>query len=271
MIPSKTIFSRYFDIFAASDFDYTKIGHRVEIPKFSRLILSNLLNQSKEKFQKESTLLRIDGEVLIIGDLHGNILDLLRILNAHFYTHDKFLFIGDFVDRGDFSIEVISLLLALTIEHPTRFFLIRGNHEFQEINRKYGFYDEIMTEYKDESLFNKFNDVFNYLPIAAIVNSVNFCVHGGIAETLKNVSQIERLERPIVDFSKQMIRDMMWSDPFDSDSSMYGIGERGKGCCYSYIACRIFFNDNPPLQKIIRGHECVNHGIKLSCSNKVIM
>lgn len=90
----------------------------------------------------EKTLVELHAPLNIIGDLHGQFTDLLRFLTARDFHHETFLFLGDYVDRGTRSLEVLCLLFALKIRFPNRFILLRGNHETEEINRIFGFYDE---------------------------------------------------------------------------------------------------------------------------------
>ncbi|OHT15297.1 Serine/threonine-protein phosphatase PP1-2 [Tritrichomonas foetus] len=241
------------------------------VPKFSQILLNGLIKESLPTIMNEPILLKITGDVIIVGDLHGNIFDLLRIFQ-HFYEKDvKFLFLGDYVDRGDSSIELITLLLALKNVYPDKYYLIRGNHEFSEVNEKYGFFSDIMLQYKNKVIWEEFNHLFNYLPIAAIVNNTNFCVHGGLSEHLKYINQIEKLKRPISDFSNPLIEDIMWNDPnCELTGSLYGVGSRGIGKMFGLYACKIFFSHNKPINRIIRAHQCIKDGISFEFTSQVV-
>ena len=265
------VIAKYEAIYLADDFDCMKIGREVPLPKFSKLILTNLISETVQKMQQEPIMLRIEGDIVVVGDLHGNIADLLRILHFQTGSNRKFLFLGDYVDRGPFSIEVITLLLALSLKYPDEYFLIRGNHEFEDINGQYGFLQQIMDEYKDEGLWKKFNNAFEYFPIAAIVNDVTFCVHGGIAEGLHHVEDIENFKKPIHDFSDHVICDLMWSDPSNNPAySNYIESNRGRGKIFGRIAVTKFLQHNPNIQRIVRGHQCVNEGVLPILGNAVI-
>lgn len=96
---------------------------------------------------------------------------------------NKFLLIGDFVDRGKQSIETICLLLAYKIKYPDMIFLLRGNHECNQITRMYGFYDECKRRY-NLSLWRDFCSMFNYLPISAVIDERILCMHGGLSPDL---------------------------------------------------------------------------------------
>lgn len=152
--------------------------------------------------QKASFNIRIRTKYLHCWDLHGNIRDLIRILKSiSFLESDlKILFLGDYVDKGNFSLEVITLLFSLFLQFPERIFLLRGNHEFSNVNVEYGFKDELYKQYKNDRLWEKFNSVFNWLPIAALIGNKIICFHGGISPQLKNIDQIRSIERPISTF-----------------------------------------------------------------------
>lgn len=115
------------------------------IPSFDEDLLVNLCLDAEKIFEKEDNILKIDGDVFVVGDIHGNFHDLLRILHYIQLIPSTVLFLGDYVDRGEFSLECITLLFALKIEFPDKFFLIRGNHEFDNICSQYGFKDEILN------------------------------------------------------------------------------------------------------------------------------
>lgn len=124
----------------------------------------------------------------IVGDIHGQYSDLLRIFDYAGYPseHKNYLFIGDYVDRGKQSIEVISLLLAFKIKYPNKFNLLRGNHESQAINRSYGFYDECKRRYT-VTLWTEFCKCFNFMPVCAIVEDRILCMHGGLSPELHSL------------------------------------------------------------------------------------
>jgi len=107
----------------------------------------------------------------------------------------NYLLLGDYVDYGKQSLETICLLLAYKIKYPENFFLLRGNHECASINRRYGFYDECKFRYNIK-IWKTFTDVFNCLPVAAIIDEKIFCVHGGLSPDLVSMEQIRRIMRP---------------------------------------------------------------------------
>ena len=113
-----------------------------------------------------------------------------------------YLFLGDYVDRGNRSLEVISLLFALKIKHPEQMFLLRGHHEDINVNMSGGFAEECRARLNDNpldpnSVFATVNRVFNHLPLAAILEDKILCVHGGIGATLRTIDELEYIQRPI--------------------------------------------------------------------------
>ena len=124
----------------------------------------------------------------VVGDIHGQFYDLLRTFDyCGFPSEDKnYLFIGDYVDRGKQSIEVISLLLAFKVKYPDTFNLLRGNHECQAINRTYGFYDECKRRYSI-SLWREFGYCFNFMPVCALIEQRILCMHGGLSPDLHSL------------------------------------------------------------------------------------
>jgi len=140
-----------------------------------------------------------NSKINVIGDLHGNLLDLLHILDEAGLPSEinKFVFNGDFVDRGENSVEVMTLLITLLVVYPDYVVLNRGNHEDMAVNRVYGFQNECTAKY-DELTYGMFNEIFRYLPLYTIVNDTVFIVHGGLFHdpnvTLQDLECIDRID-----------------------------------------------------------------------------
>ena len=195
---------------------------------------------AEEIIKNQPMVLQVQSPVKIFGDIHGQYSDLMRFFDLWGAPYDAFeqedgdieawdyLFLGDYVDRGNHSLETICLLLALKVQYPNQIHLIRGNHEDRWINNSFGFYEECeyrLNENSSEeySVFNRMNRLFEYLPLAAVIDDSILCLHGGIGATLKKVEQISKLTRPLdvvhdVETDKQrLVVDILWSDPTDND------------------------------------------------------
>ena len=147
------------------------------------------------------------------GDLHGQYFDLLRLFEYGGFPPDSnYLFLGDYVDRGKQSLETICLLLAYKIKYPENFFLLRGNHECASINRIYGFYDECKRRYSIK-LWKQFQELFNALPLAALVEAKIFCIHGGLSPDMESPDDLKRVARPVDVPDTGLLCDTLWSDP----------------------------------------------------------
>jgi serine/threonine-protein phosphatase PP1 catalytic subunit len=142
-------------------------------------------------------LLELMAPITIIGDIHGQYEDLLRHFDkCGFPPKTNYLFLGDYVDRGKRSLESICLLLEYKIKYPNNIFLLRGNHECASINRIYGFYDECKRRYNIK-LWKTFTDCFNCLPIAALIEDIILCMHGGLSPDLHDLQRLRNIPRPL--------------------------------------------------------------------------
>jgi protein phosphatase len=208
----------------------------------------------------EPTVLRLTGPIHVVGDIHGNIDDLLRIFAKCQYPPDStYLFLGDYVDRGDFGVEVMVLLLALKLKFPRHVYLLRGNHETFQVSKSYGFLIECRSKFNTR-LFNEMNYIWTYLPIAAVVEDAIFCVHGGISRGILYLEELERTPKP-GEVPSGPVTDLLWSDPSE-DEIDYMPNSRGLGCRFSENALMDFL-DNNQLQFLVRSHQSCN-GIQLA-------
>jgi serine/threonine-protein phosphatase PP1 catalytic subunit len=196
----------------------------------------------------------------VCGDIHGQFYDLVDIFaRCGSVPDENYLFLGDYVDRGNNSIETITYLLALKVRYADHIWLLRGNHETHDVSHKYGFYDEVMRRYQSEELWQRFNDVFMYLPIAAVISDSIFCVHGGLSPELDSLARIEKLVRPLVIPSRGLLSDLLWSDP-EPGQNGWGKSERGTGQ-YTFGAdiADAFLRAND-LDLLCRAHQVVPDG-----------
>ena len=172
-----------------------------------------LCNRVRPILMSQPMLIELEAPLKICGDVHGQYTDLLRLFEyGGFPPVSNYLFLGDYVDRGKQSLETICLMLAYKIQYPENFFILRGNHESAGINRIYGFYDECKRRYTIK-LWKIFSDVFNCLPVSALVDEKILCMHGGLSPELSSLQQIADIKRPCDVPDMGLMCDILWSDP----------------------------------------------------------
>ncbi|CAN4091512.1 unnamed protein product [Withania somnifera] len=244
--------------------------------------VGELCYAAEQIFMHEPTVLQLKAPVKVFGDLHGQFGDLMRLFDEYGFpstagdiTYIDYLFLGDYVDRGQHSLETITLLLALKIEYPENVHLIRGNHEAADINALFGFRIECIERMGESDgiwAWTRFNQLFNYLPLAALIEKKIICMHGGIGRSINSVEQIEKIERPItMDAGSIVLMDLLWSDPTENDS-VEGLrpNARGPGLV-TFGPDRVTeFCKKNKLQLIIRAHECVMDGFERFAQGQLI-
>jgi len=221
---------------------------------------------------KPKPLLELEGNFFVLGDIHGSSKTLRSFLRENWEKPDyKFLFLGDYIDRGENSIGVIIHLLEIYNQSPDRVFLLRGNHD-----SRYG------ESRKDENSFKKECDsfglsgfyllvmeFFEYLPFAAILNDSVFCVHGGFSSSVISFEQIKSIGLPIDSNKRDPINDgLLWSDP-SSNISDFGPSQRGRGEIYGKVAVDTFLRENN-ISYIVRGHQLNIKGYEEDMDGRVI-
>ena len=217
-----------------------------------------LCDLSRDIFLSQPILLELEAPIKICGDIHGQYYDLLRLFEYGGFPPDaNYLFLGDYVDRGRQSLETICLLLAYKIKYPENFFLLRGNHESSTINRIYGFYEECKRRYSLK-IWKLFSDVFNCLPIAALIDDKILCMHGGLSPELNNIDQINKINRPTEVPDNGLLCDLLWSDP-DKDIKNWEDNERGVSYIFGADVLHKF-NAKNEIDLICRAHQVVEDG-----------
>ena len=190
-----------------------------------------ICQRAREVFLSQPALLELDAPVKIVGDVHGQYTDLIRMFEmCGFPPNSNYLFLGDYVDRGKQSLETILLLLCYKLKYPENFFLLRGNHECANVTRVYGFYDECKRRC-NVKIWKTFIDCFNTLPIASIVAGKIFCVHGGLSPALSQMDDIRNIARPTDVPDYGLLNDLLWSDPADMEQD-WEANERGVSYCF---------------------------------------
>ncbi|KAG8829010.1 serine/threonine protein phosphatase Pzh1 [Serendipita sp. 400] len=220
--------------------------------------ITSLCLAAREVFLSQPTLIELSPPVKIVGDVHGQYSDLIRLFEmCGFPPAANYLFLGDYVDRGKQSLETILLLLCYKVKFPENFFLLRGNHECANVTRVYGFYDECKRRCTIK-IWKTFIDVFNCLPIAAIVASKIFCVHGGLSPNLQNMEDIKRIARPTDVPDYGLLNDLLWSDPSETAVD-WEDNERGVSYCFGKSVINDFLA-KWDMDLVCRAHMVVEDG-----------
>ncbi len=222
--------------------------------------LKILCDKVRELLSEESNVQPVSAPVIVCGDIHGQFYDLMNLFEKGGDLPDKkYLFLGDYVDRGYNSVETLEYLLCLKLKYQGRITLLRGNHESRQICFSYGFYEEITRKYGNANPWRYFNDLFDYLPIAAIIEGKIFCVHGGLSPLISTVDQIRLINRKQEIPHEGAYCDLMWSDPDDIEA--WVISQRGAGYVFGWKVVNEFNRIND-LTLVCRAHQLVNEGYK---------
>ena len=230
--------------------------------------IRGLCAKSREVFLSQPNLLELEAPIKVCGDIHGQFPDLIRLFECGGYPPDSnYLFLGDYVDRGNQSIEVICLLMAYKIKYPLNFFLLRGNHESAIINRIYGFYNECKKRYSIK-IWKLFGDAFNCLPSAALIDDKIFCMHGGLSPELASFEQIRKLPRPAEVPEIGLLCDLLWSDP---DKQVTGWEENERGVSYIFGEEIVsMFLKKQDIDLICRAHQVVEDGYEFFAKRQLV-
>lgn len=230
--------------------------------------ISAICSKAREIFLDQPSLLRLSAPVKVVGDLHGQFNDLLRIMKlSGLPPQSNYLFLGDYVDRGKQSLETLLLLLCFKIKYPENFFMLRGNHECANITKIYGFYDECKRRL-NLKCWKTFVDVFNTLPIAALISDKIFCIHGGLSPNLHSLEQLEHIRRPTDIPEQGLLADLLWSDP-DPTVAEWSKSDRGVSYCFGKKVVDNF-TKKFKLDLIIRGHMVVEDGYEFFAKKKLV-
>ncbi|KAI8643169.1 Metallo-dependent phosphatase-like protein [Parasitella parasitica] len=231
-------------------------------------VLKEICERTKELLMSESNVVHISAPVTVVGDIHGQYYDLIEIFRIGGYCPDtNYLFLGDYVDRGLYSVETISLLTCLKLRYPDRVQLVRGNHESRAVTQTYGFYAECIRKYGSMQVWKYFTDMFDYLTLSVVVDNSIFCVHGGLSPTIHVLDQIRIIDRFKEIPHEGAMADLVWSDP-DPDKEEFAISARGAGYTFGSLVVDRFLHLNK-MDHILRAHQLCNAGYQVLFDDKL--
>ncbi|EFO65765.1 Serine/threonine protein phosphatase 4 [Giardia lamblia P15] len=242
---------------------------RCELP--TELEVEELTHRAREILVQEPNVLTLVSPITLVGDIHGQFYDLREMFSIGGSIPDvQYLFLGDYVDRGYFSVETFLLLIAFKVKFPTRISLLRGNHESRQISQVYGYNDECLRKYGSNRIWRLCCDVFDALPLAATVDDTLYCIHGGLSPDVKYISTMKTLHRnEEVPFSGP-ICDTLWSDPMELPTDRgYQQSQRGAGFMFGSDVVQEFCAANN-IELIVRSHQLVMEGMKFQFNNKLL-
>lgn len=223
----------------------------------TELEVKALTDMARERLLEESNVQPVNAPVTVCGDIHGQWHDLMELFKIGGTAPDtNYLFMGDYVDRGYYSVETVSLLVCLKVRYPDRVFILRGNHESRQITQVYGFYDECVRKYGSANVWKLFTDLFDYFPLTAVVDNSIFCLHGGLSPSIDTLDHVRQLDRVQEVPHEGPMCDLLWSDPDDREG--WGISPRGAGFTFGADISGQF-NQRNGLSTVARAHQ-VSYG-----------
>lgn len=217
--------------------------------------------QYRELAMEEGNVQRVQAPVSIVGDLHGQFYDLLELFELNGRPPAvSYLFLGDFVDRGFYSLETFLLLVCLKVRYPDKVTLVRGNHESRQVTQVYGFYDECVRKFGNAAVWRLCTELFDYLILGAVIPEASvFCIHGGLSPNFDTLDEIRRIDRKREVPHEGPMADLMWSDPDEIEG--WGVSPRGAGYLFGGdVVAR--FNHQNNVKVIARAHQLVMEGYK---------
>jgi diadenosine tetraphosphatase ApaH/serine/threonine PP2A family protein phosphatase len=223
----------------------------------------SLVHTLQDILYQEPNLLELQLPITICGDTHGQIYDLVHLFEISGKMTDDdtltYLFLGDYIDRGFHSMETFAFLAALKVKYPNRIWLLRGNHESRQVSHLYGFYNDCLHIYGHVGIWTLCNEIFDLLPLTAVIGKRVFCTHGGLSKGIDLLDQIDLLMRRVELPSEGPLCDICWSDPDDVQD--WSINQRGAGWLFGAGQVRHFLHLNG-LSLVARAHQLAQEGFQ---------
>ncbi|XP_025091130.1 uncharacterized protein LOC112562232 isoform X2 [Pomacea canaliculata] len=268
---------------------------QVDRSALARCLLT-LCQQVREVLMDEPRLIKIRSPTYILGDIHGNYCDLVSFEKALWrlgpvLTPANFLFLGDYVDRGDYGVEVVAYLVAQKMLAPHKFFLLRGNHELRSVQEMFHFKSECLEKFGEDiglQVWDAVNDCFDAMPLAATVDDRVFCVHGGIPSPENEgggyIEAINKIPVPLPDPEAEspVAWEILWSDPISLDlmtpevmrdmREHHGFTFNTRRGTAHFFSCNALFSflERNGLSHVIRAHEVQEVGFQVQQQGKLL-
>ena len=240
---------------------------RYELP--TELEIKSLCDKAREILDKADNIAMVSSPITVCGDIHGQFEDLLEIFDVGGEVPDtNYIFLGDFVDRGNNSIETFLFLLTLKVKYPNRITLLRGNHESRQITQAYGFYEECSRRYGTVNVWKLCTDIFDYFQLSAVIEGKIFCVHGGLSPNVITIDDIRKLDRKQEVPRDGAMSDILWSDP-DLEVKHFQMSPRGAGFLFGEEEVKKF-NQANNIELIARAHQLIQEGYQFMFENGLV-
>ncbi|KAL6737281.1 hypothetical protein Aduo_010936 [Ancylostoma duodenale] len=271
--PAKTLLKsiEYLDYPEFLDKHYEKIEPGIHKIHYTMTEYRAVIQDANLLLSSEKTLIDVDPPVVIVGDIHGQFNDLINMfLLIGRPPERRYLFLGDYVDRGMMSIECMMLLLAYKVCYPTSVYLLRGNHECARVNKKYGFWNECISHLGDqgETVWAMFQRCFNNMPVSALVATKILCMHGGLSPSLESLDDVRNTIKPVRNPFRGVINDMLWADP-DMSILDWRTSTRGSGFAFGSHVIDDFC-ERFGLELIVRAHQMCLDGFWVTPSRRLL-